>query len=987
MKVFNNIFQVHLLDLSISSGQNSSIGDPAGPSKRCRSSEGGCDGDWQFLLNSAHHREVGHSLSRLLDLDHPLVGGEDGEGVQGGEVSTAAPLFPYIPAILWSLHLLYEELKLDVSSGDQLPRLASLLSLLAADLQLPHFCHQYWQDLPGAAFSPSLCSRPSQLAPPLLSRLSPAPGMTPIPPSILDHLTRLACGHRVEPFPLLPGVAISTQTLTLSLASLSSVPIDQALRALPQPGRPQALLPALPPSTLPSHGVASLLTSQNWDQTRLSCLPPAIAVPLLAALAECQQAPPLNWPEATLRLVERDDLGASLNWVGDAVDEAAELEDGLSGLLSPVSRLRWPKDQRVSEARRLLQSTKPVTVSVLQRPEVSDHDFMEEQEHFLKRLCERTMALPVGRGLAALQTTTALPTETLDIPKLCLTGKAPPRGAKVELSHIDVSQNMEHWPAFHNGVAAGLRLSAQRSTQDIDSTWICFNKPKNGEAQAQTEHAGFLMALGLNGHLAKLGKLESFDYLMKGSEPISIGLLLGMAASKLGSMDVLVTKKLSTQLEALLPPTATELPLSHNTQVAALMGLGLLYADTGHRRMVEVCLKELGRLPGPELENCVDRESYSLTAGLALGTITMGKGESLVAGRLADLRLPEVLHNHMVGGPRPLQGAARERPPSYQIKEGDSINIDVTSPGATLALGMLYWKSGNEAIASWMDAPETSFLLEFVRPDFLLLRTLAKGLILWDSVSPSLSWVESHVPAAILPYCLVRPPDTPPPGQENLDYETINQAYCNIVAGAAMALALRFAGTWNNAAFETTEYLINKFIAVTKRSIADLTGKAVVEQTICILVLSQGMIMAGSGDLSTLRTCRMLRSRVHNSTVVNYGSHMAVHIAIGLLFLGGGRLALASSPRAVAALLVAFFPKFPTHSSDNRYHLQVKLVNCIAESHLKNLQALRHLYVLAVEPRLVAPCCSQSGSLLSLELQVRIESETAVLVIVMKKTI
>ena len=190
-----------------------------------------------------------------------------------------------------------------------------------------------------------------------------------------------------------------------------------------------------------------------------------------------------------------------------------------------------------------------------------------------------------------------------------------------------------------------------------------------------------------------------------------------------------------------------------------------------------------------------------------------------------------------------------------------------------------------------------------------------------------------------------------------------------------MALALRFAGTWNNAAFETTEYLINKFIAVTKRSIADLTGKAVVEQTICILVLSQGMIMAGSGDLSTLRTCRMLRSRVHNSTVVNYGSHMAVHIAIGLLFLGGGRLALASSPRAVAALLVAFFPKFPTHSSDNRYHLQVvRLVDVLCGvPYMYNLQALRHLYVLAVEPRLVAPCCSQSGSLLSLELQVWIE--------------
>ena len=84
----------------------------------------------------------------------------------------------------------------------------------------------------------------------------------------------------------------------------------------------------------------------------------------------------------------------------------------------------------------------------------------------------------------------------------------------------------------------------------------------------QIEHGGFLMALGLNGHLANLGKLESFDYLVRGNDMISIGILLGTCAAKRGSMDILATKKISTQLEALLPPTATELPLSHTTQVA-----------------------------------------------------------------------------------------------------------------------------------------------------------------------------------------------------------------------------------------------------------------------------------------------------------------------------------------------------------------------------------------------------------------------------------
>ena len=67
--------------------------------------------------------------------------------------------------------------------------------------------------------------------------------------------------------------------------------------------------------------------------------------------------------------------------------------------------------------------------------------------------------------------------------------------------------------------------------------------------------------------------------------------------------------------------------------------------------LLQVCLKELGRLPGPRLENCVDRESNSLTAALALGTFTMGRGKALVTGKLAGLRLPEMLHNHMLGGP------------------------------------------------------------------------------------------------------------------------------------------------------------------------------------------------------------------------------------------------------------------------------------------------------------------------------------------------
>ena len=48
--------------------------------------------------------------------------------------------------------------------------------------------------------------------------------------------------------------------------------------------------------------------------------------------------------------------------------------------------------------------------------------------------------------------------------------------------------------------------------------------------------------------------------------------------------------------------------------------------------------------------------------------------------------------------------------------------------------------------------------------------------------------------------------------------------------------------------------------------------------------------MCGSGDLEVLRLIRRLHSRVGHPEV-HYGSHMATHMGLGLLFLGGGRWA------------------------------------------------------------------------------------------------
>lgn len=95
---------------------------------------------------------------------------------------------------------------------------------------------------------------------------------------------------------------------------------------------------------------------------------------------------------------------------------------------------------------------------------------------------------------------------------LYLAGRAPPRNTTVDLNsgNVDVPPNMANWPSFHNGVAAGLKIAP---ASGVESAWIAYNKPKNSDLT--NEYAGFLMALGLNGHLTKLATLNIHDYLTK----------------------------------------------------------------------------------------------------------------------------------------------------------------------------------------------------------------------------------------------------------------------------------------------------------------------------------------------------------------------------------------------------------------------------------------------------------------------------------------
>lgn len=925
--------------------------------KKRRKSENGTNADWEYLLNTENQ-----SSNDRENEDHEMLQNYHAD----------ADLFVHIPAILYTIHLLYEDMKFDKSLGIELKFLSEFLYQLAMDFDMTRFKLHYVIDNPCLTRCKSKMTilhtdREKLLRKELIGE----------PLCIFQEVFNLITNQTMlNRFPFISNVNVMSRNIFEILAIIfertkSDVEFIEMIRVCDD----QKITAAMPikrfnkPVSIHKLVIDAIIR-KNITRTQLERLPAAINYIISQALETARLSPPIGCSAAAHKLLLRPELFAHSKF--DKRKKASNLgriqletsltpriqtppdviaksekalveDDGMEHIDTKLLRLRFPDDLRINDVKKFLNSSKPVSIDIVQLPNVSDHEFIEEQEKQLFALCTRTMALPVGRGMFTYRTYYPILTEILPIPKLCLTGKETGRGATIEMQQIEVPPNMSVWPQFHNGVAAGLRIATDPS--DIDAAYIMYNKPKEGEMPPN--YAGFLMALGLTSGLKTLSETYLYDYLIRSEELLNVGLLLGMASTYRGTMDTKITRMLSIHVESLLPPTAIELDVSHNIQVAALLGIGLLYQNSNKRFIAEALLQEINRPPGPEMENYVERESYALSAGLALGMVTLATGNKDVG--LDDLNLPDTLHYYMTGGTkRSLTGTQRDKYklPSFQIREGDQVNIDVTAPGATLALGLMFFGSGNQAVSDWMKPPETMFLLDFVRPDLLLLRVIARGLIMWHDVEPTTEWINSQISKTLSKIIKQRP--DPDNDAHDMDHEGICQAYCNIVTGAAMVIGLRYAGTEHSIAFKTLKKIITFFLSANGQYIGEYAGKATVESCIILVLIALSLVFAGTGNIHILRMIRMTRSRIGpQNSQVTYGSHMAIHMALGFLFLGAGRYTISRRPEAIAALICALFPKFPTHSNDNRYHLQ----------------AFRHLYVLAVEPRLFLPRDIDSGKL------------------------
>lgn len=901
---------------------------PSNPSlaKRSRSSAS------QRSLASVPIASISSHMLHCISLSHEFTRSSAGQFAAGqqGCLPTSASWDPEIrrtalASILIALHLLCEEYKLDVLAAEQVHKITPVLAQIGGWLGWQNWSFrdgsfymkdsvdvEYWQ------FDDSVIT--SLIVPP-----EPFP-----PPSIFQYIEST-------------GQDIGTPSFVSLLDVASPSEEDLKDKSFIESSR-KKMLDLTPRTMLITHLLAqqskesmeariTKMASRGLTASIVETLPEGVAVSFRTALTTCLRRPSTAWSREVLEMIGRYDLtmlegeeqtlrghgrpvtapsNEASRDVHSVCHTAFEVEtlgpyDGSAeNDRQSITRLLFKEDQRFAEAAKLVHPLLYPMARCACEPEWSDTDLLEAQQELVKIIAMRTLSVSLGRGLIFYSARLPVLTEKFPIHGFTLSCVMKPGDTTVTADRTSYTEEKVSWAFFHAGVEAGLSIS--KEAKGVNTSWILFNKPRD----LNNRHAGFLFAMGLNGHLKSIAKWVAFKYLTPKHSMTSVGLLLGLSASHLGTMDTLVTRLLSVHVTRMLPPGAAELNLSPLTQTSGVMGIGLLYYNTQHRRMSEIMLSEIENVEEEDSSNPLDSlrdEGYRLAAGFALGYINLGRGRDLKG--LHDMQIAERLLALAVA-----------------VKRGDRVHVlDRATAGATIATALIFMKSQDGALARKIDIPDTPHQFEYVRPDHFLLRTVAKHIIMWDDIRATADWMKQQLPLGL---------------QKHSDLTSIrlltseDLPLLNIIAGLCFAIGLRYAGSGLAAVRDLLCHYLNHFMRICRLTTLNYDGKLAritVRNCQDLVALSAACVMAGTGDIQVFRRLRSLHGRIDDETP--YGSHLATHFAIGVLFLGGGSHTFGTSNLAVASLLCAFYPLFPTTVLDNKSHLQ----------------AFRHFWVLAIERR------------------------------------
>ncbi|KAI6229914.1 Anaphase-promoting complex subunit 1 [Aphelenchoides fujianensis] len=274
---------------------------------------------------------------------------------------------------------------------------------------------------------------------------------------------------------------------------------------------------------------------------------------------------------------------------------------------------------------------------------------------------------------------------------------------------------------------------------------------------------------------------------------------------------------------------------------------------------------------------------------------------------------------------------------SSHVLELSNVNIHLSSPAACAALALVYMRTNSEKIAKRLAVPDKTRAIGLIRPDVVMLRTLAAALVMFDSIAPYADWLADQIPEVLREHA--RNPGAKTGLETNTDEGMLSRAYVYAKTGACFALALKFTSTCDDRVTELLMDVFNEWMSYigdheTYLYSQPTAGLTAYINCVNVIVASLAIVNAGSGDI---RRVRFLNSNFGGPVKEGglHSAHVIGNMALGLIYLGQGRYGLGRSNMSLAALLISFFPVFGHSITDNRCYFQ----------------GFRFLWTIAVEPR------------------------------------
>ncbi|KAG0481180.1 hypothetical protein HPP92_012038 [Vanilla planifolia] len=368
---------------------------------------------WDFLVTSRFHSSY---VKQAPYCSISLITGLNALHCHGTTVQVVDQRHqgePYYTEVLMeildSLHSLYENLKLNNLRKKDLWRLASLLCRICVCLSEASYVDFYVRDFP------CLVSEVHFLQ---------STAATRAPPNLLRWLEIcLRCGCLLADPKDLPFLILKENSTALCW-SRKVVCFFSLLLGAERNGKKLSsgvyCNIANGTARTPEELTVLAMVAERFGHQHLDLLPIGVSLPIRHALDACRESPPSDWPAAAYVLIGREDLAmifysslneeeqsqsnanlpfysptyrlhvrpvavpfsASENKNVDSTkledtDAPKSVEDGMEHIFNSSAQLRFGRDLRLNEVRRLLCSARPVAIQTPANPTATDQDFQQ----------------------------------------------------------------------------------------------------------------------------------------------------------------------------------------------------------------------------------------------------------------------------------------------------------------------------------------------------------------------------------------------------------------------------------------------------------------------------------------------------------------------------------------------------------------------------------------------------------------------------------